>query len=430
MNNRGFMKIRGNKSASGPIMKIGNPIGSMQIEIDVNLDPFVQQMAFGVQTESGWKPTSKVDFNKKSKKVPMSFELQKLNILTKELKEAEARVFGGEKISQALKRRFESQLLNKILSINSVLSESSGDGLVLYMYQKKEEMELAQSMFIEIGEHVLEYIVNVQASCREEYFRTLKLIFLRHELDINNMAFDKSYNTLLSKNPQKLVISGSKYLIFQEKVKEGCAYQKLLYRTLELVFKSYESISLAENEKDFCDFFLAVAYFRIPEFREHLLKIFREREWASFPELKLIDHYIEGKAPSAPDHKEYSSHFDWDESFFKFLLSSEKGKENKKKIIAIIEQKQWNQRFITDDSSFCSFVSNWGQYVEQTLVMKEQIPWIQLPGFILLLHGIIFVMKNKKPHQYSEELIMATTSLLKNNKLLNVFILVLFRNTP
>ena len=89
------------------------------------------------------------------------------------------------------------------------------------------------------------------------------------------MGFDDSYNELLKVGAKTNIgfqqNNKEKIKTLDLKIKVAFNYQNLLYNCLRKVLANLHLKILNENEKKFTENFVALAYFRIPEFRAKLL---------------------------------------------------------------------------------------------------------------------------------------------------------------
>ena len=95
----------------------------------------------------------------------------------------------------------------------------------------------------------------------------------------------------------------------------------------------------------------------------------------------------------------------------------------------ILEDRIWQNRVKKRGVAFFFFLDNWAKHVNKTVVTKEHVPWQDLPGYTILIKAMLVGLKTRDVRAYPEALISASTSLLKNDKLLNIFISILYKKT-
>jgi len=74
-------------------------------------------------------------------------------------------------------------------------------------------------------------------------------------------------------------------------------------------------------------------------------------------------------------------------------------------------------------------LEQWAHHVNKTVVIKEHVPWQDLPGYGTLIKAFLIELKTKDVRKYPEALINASKALLKNEKLLNIFVVVVYKKT-
>ena len=73
-------------------------------------------------------------------------------------------------------------------------------------------------------------------------------------------------------------------------------------------------------------------------------------------------------------------------------------------------------------------VKQWAIYVKKTLVSCN-ISWKDVPGYKSILKAILLEMKERDIALYPEAMKETTCALLSNEKLLNVFVTIVFKKT-
>lgn len=73
-------------------------------------------------------------------------------------------------------------------------------------------------------------------------------------------------------------------------------------------------------------------------------------------------------------------------------------------------------------------MKQWAIYVKNTLV-SNNVNWKDVPGYTKIIKAIILEMKEREIQFYPEALKEATCALLANEKLVNVFVVIVFSKT-
>ena len=142
------------------------------------------------------------------------------------------------------------------------------------------------------------------------------------------MGFDvETYDTLMenasktSFKNQGIVKGTVDVKNVKQKMKVATSYQTFLYQTLDKVLKILNHKGLIDKERDFVETFCAVAYFRIPEFREKLLNCFDDAsdEGIKVTEWRGTDWLLDGETDDRRKNQQIISLFDWDKVFYYYL---------------------------------------------------------------------------------------------------------------
>lgn len=89
---------------------------------------------------------------------------------------------------------------------------------------------------------------------------------------------------------------------------------------------------------------------------------------------------------------------------------------------------KWKSRLQKRGVAFFLIVKNWAIYVKNILV-NSNVSWKDVPGYKSILKAILLEMKERDIALYPEALKETTCALLYNEKLLNVFVTIVFKKT-
>ena len=89
----------------------------------------------------------------------------------------------------------------------------------------------------------------------------------------------------------------------------------------------------------------------------------------------------------------------------------------------------WEERMQKRGGAFFAFVRYWVAYVETITINSKHIMWRYFPGYQKILLSYFAEMKLRPLNHYTEPMKKASGSLLANEKLLNPFMLIIFRKT-
>ena len=73
-------------------------------------------------------------------------------------------------------------------------------------------------------------------------------------------------------------------------------------------------------------------------------------------------------------------------------------------------------------------ISKWAEIVKQTVV-RDDISWYNVPDYEIILKIIISELAERPVSKYPEALVTATTKMLHNQRLLSMFVKIIFKRT-
>lgn len=129
-----------------------------------------------------------------------------------------------------------------------------------FFYNTTKDLLNAQLLLIELGEHCVSIVDKIDYGLRGYIYNILTLLFLRGEFCIENLRFKKS---------SKDNVNAQSSLDCKQKI--GLKYQMVLYEGLKICLEKVNKPGLSDYEKEFMGTFLAIVFFRIPEFRSKFL---------------------------------------------------------------------------------------------------------------------------------------------------------------
>eukprot|EP01017_Pseudomicrothorax_dubius_P027990 TRINITY_DN3285_c0_g1_i9.p1 TRINITY_DN3285_c0_g1~~TRINITY_DN3285_c0_g1_i9.p1 ORF type:complete len:592 (-),score=116.91 TRINITY_DN3285_c0_g1_i9:199-1974(-) len=230
--------------------------------------------------------------------------------------------------------------------------------------------------------------------------------------------------------------SGIDFANFKQKIIVSVSYQNFLYKTLERVLEKLSHKGVEESERNFIEHFLALAYFRVPEFRERLLACLTKGADLNIEEWKLVEQAKEvtasrftGSSTPSSGRTNFLSLFDWDKEFYQYIKNDKKGIEHQTKLMQILSNEDWSKRLAKRGLAYFYFLKEWSDHVYKTLVFKDHIPWQDIPGYRTLVLCFLYALKNRDIRHFPEAMISVSTSLLHNERLFNPFFTIIFKKT-
>lgn len=143
----------------------------------------------------------------------------------------------------------KNEVGNIMNDIINLLKKSFKESSKFYQYTNDIQIIRAQEIMMKLGMEILNMLENLNTEHRNLSFQILELIFERGEFDLSSMSIYK-----LEKNNEKI----------QMKINVSENFIAFLIKTLKFSLMKLARKIADENAKNFVEFFLSVAYFRIP----------------------------------------------------------------------------------------------------------------------------------------------------------------------
>lgn len=314
------------------------------------------------------------------------------------------------------------EAVQNIKKLKEILLQDSS-----FFYQNEAELFQSQNTLIELGTHLLNFADEMDENLRELYYDLLTLLCNREELNLHSMGFDQSnYEYLLNIGSKMSFQKGEskgksviKTLAFKMKI--GLSYQNFLYDSLLMVLYKFTQKAINTNEKNFIENFCALSYFRIPEFRLQFLENFIEQ--TKNKEI-LFDIWYEPKQKPIG-----SSFYDWEKHFHKFLKTSPKGVKHLQEFQRKLDELDWKGNISKKEPLFFSLLKEWSRSAYFQIVLKNHVPWNEIPGYGVLVNALLLELKSKSIVNYNKYLKEASKAMLFNEKLLGIFVMIVYKNT-
>ena len=387
----------------------GNEIGSCEIGISIKNVPLIRQIMCGVLTENGFEINSihlydNILSGKGENTLP-----EAVTKLINAKRNLDNELIKTKNIQAKLNDDISQMLNNLLKEINNLLKETGEIGCLYYGYSSKKDLLTGQNVMLDIGISLLNIIEKVNKENRSLIFDNLKLINERGEFDLNTLSSD----WFTEKNGlEKNKIYAFKFdILIKDKIVEN--FFEFNYKCLKYSLEKLSKGKIIEQDiKDFCIYFVNISYFRIPFFRNKLLqaiskdvtekfeeKIERKligREKISSQEIKNIEDLLE----SDP----INNLLLWENLFYDRLRTSleENNKNEKmendisdkfKKLQNLVEnnnnpEESWEKPFSQRNNIFFGLIEKLVIYIQTKNDSSNDVNWLNIPGFILLLNAI------------------------------------------
>ncbi|CAD8078040.1 unnamed protein product [Paramecium sonneborni] len=383
--------------------------GNLNCNLQVIIPAYLNQQIVGVRTDKGIQQGSSVV---NSGRMPVK-EIQSLSQAGQQLLDVQYKLQNCPSKDLYSKSELKNSQSLYLRTIQDILKKTDKQSIICFEYKSQQDLFNAQKLLIEIASKLLESADQQEESIREEYYILLKQIINRGELGLNQMGF--------SEETEK---TSGKLLKFKTEI--GLNYQSFLYKCLGIVLQKLKQKSLADNERAFVEHFFASAYFKIPEFRTKIINSVQRSDDPQLPEWRSLTIT---KQTDEITNKEFNDLFDWNRHFYEYLVNQPKYDANINKLMEIINQEEWQKRIGKRGIAFFFFLKEWCDLIDISVVVKQNVPYQQLPGYNVLIKAILLEMKAKELKNYPDIMKAAMCSLLNNTSLLNIVIVILFNKT-
>ena len=172
-------------------------------------------------------------------------------------------------------------------------------------------MVKVQSALIDLAKKLIKYSDEVSEHFTEKYYECLTLICKRDELSLNCLGFE-SYDEILIKKAKL-----SK--LHNQKLKVGVSFQGFIYQTFKIIINKLKLKGISNAERNFIEYFCAMAYFCIPEIRQQLLDAFKDSFILLNKDEEMKDTFKYDIKEIQIKNKHFMSLFDWEKDFYRYL---------------------------------------------------------------------------------------------------------------
>lgn len=377
----------------------GKNVGNLTGVVMIEYQPFLQQLFAGVMTEQGMQRAAPVVMSLGNKKAVRSPEytqlvefLNRLNAMNAEYRNHSFRAEEEQMDYETFKFK------DTIESIRKILKKSEKKSSVSWVYSSLEQLMETQALFLDIADALWLKFEGVQGDIERTYCQCFEALFKRGELDLQNIGID-------AKVPDAYI---------SPKATLAGRFHKLLIEVLSYVFDQLENKAISNPKRNFIEFFLAYCYFRIPAFREELIRVLSEDQ---------ADPVFEARSTVIR-----TVLFSWKEEFFDQLERLYPRYQQQQMALTEALRKNWRNKFRSRGIIFFYFVKEWCSYVKKTIVVND-IEWEQIPGYQVIVANFLSQVRERPVRKYPDILLESSVSLLNNPKLLKTFFYAVLEKT-
>ena len=406
-----------NRIYKTPLYNEGIEIGKCEINIDIKNVPLIRQIMCGVMTENGFEINSihLYDNILSGEGNTLPHEVTSL-INTK-------RNFNNELIKQKqiqsnTNREFNITILGYLKDFKKILSKTIEMDCLYYGYSENKDLYSCQNVILDLGLTLLKIIDKLNKDQRNLIFEILKLINDRSEFDLGTL----STRWFKDKNKNENLLNQNKYIFMNDSLIKNKIIEYFIEFNFNCLKYSLEIVSrdklVDPKSSEFAEYFLKMAYFRIPIFRQILLNAISEgvtekidellNEGSNYKNMKRrvnVVNFLE----SDP----INSLLLWEDLFYNKLNSALEDNDKSGKIENEIKDKinkikeyfennnknnslnkdenknDWIILFSQRDYLFFNLIKNLVNYIKSKGEVSDDVNWLNIPGFDLLLNAIV-----------------------------------------
>jgi len=275
-----------------------------------------------------------------------------------------------------------------------------------FFYNSLKDLFKSQLHLLELGTHCVQFADVADYQLRCYYYNILTLLFLRGEFNIENIRFKESLNGEMLDTKKKI----------------GLQFQAILYKALWLSLSKFSMRGLTADQQEFVETFLAVAFFRVPEFRAIILDTLHKDSDVNNEEWKQLAKEEETKNIGI------FNVFNWSGEFYAYLPSCREKSDSEIFLDKVLNLTEWKSRMRNRGVSFFRFVTHWARLVSG-ITASEGIPWQNIPGYTVVIKAVLNEIKDREIISFPEALKEALITLLINENILTALVKIVFQKT-
>lgn len=370
--------------------------------------PLIKQIICGVHTEKGLDIASNYHMVKhnihklcgRDTKDDIPSELKQIaahrnNLLSK--------LMANTSIMQATDSYRETNLQITIIlnELIKVLNVSIKENTLFYAYKNEEDLTKGQQVMLELGLSLQSFLDNLSNEHRVLSFKIIELLLDRAEFGLSSMSIN------ISEKPRDQ---------FTAKLEVCNDFINFMMNTLQYTLEKLSRKVNDDNMKHFIEYFLSVAYFRIPKFRKAFLK-------ASSKDVDL-SHLKEENDENCIPNNPIVSLIDWQNLFYNKLASIKEIKLEEKltEIDQILLKSDWQERMKRRGLGFLFILSRLEKYISRRIVTANNINWTDIPGFKIIIESLVHELKTKQVYSYPKPLLDILLIFINDHCIMNRFL--------
>jgi hypothetical protein len=418
------------KQFSEKIFSLGVEIGSLEGTVSITNIPLIRQIMCGVHTEKGFDISSiHVNLNYNLNSPSGGTMPQELITLSTSANNLLTQVLKFTNLTQHSQTSQETSkfIVRHMTEIKTVLEKSFKESALYYNYKNESDLYKSQKIMLELGINLLKLLESFKVDERVIAFKILTLINSRAEFDLGTVR-----KAWIGSEGGKSSIRDN--ILISDKIIENF----IIFNNMCLDFclqRLAKGKSVDKESKEFVEFFLPIAYFRIPKFRlafiDAITQDFSEKQ-------KDMNQNEDEEVGKFLDLDPINSLILWEIIFYHNLhialrdssVPESEIQDRLRDTQTIIDSSsEWKDRLFKKGMAFYSMIEKLKTYIEIKVVQNISIKWNNIPGFSTIIKVISNELENKNINDYSPHLIESLSLFINDSDIINNFSKIMMHKT-
>ena len=429
----------------------GNQIGKITMTLKIKHIPLIRQIMCGVMTETGFEINSifLYDNTLLSNSQGLPSDLVELINMKKTLESAIANRTQLKSLNQT-EKDFNSQIVKYLNGIKDILGKSIEESCLYYGYASDIDLYQGQAIMLDLGLNILEMIDKLTMEQRTCCFDILKLIHERSEFDLGTLSL--KWFTEIKELGNRTHSEFKDQVLLRNQIIEN--FLRFNNESMRLCLEGVTRGKNIDNEtKTFTYFYLSVAYFRVPKYRDAFTKAILTDINDGEPEEKMLNSTAHSGSISKKNQTKtiddlleqdpINNLILWDNLFYKKLSSSlsRTNIENEineqltdmDEIIScnqLCNRTTWKDRLSKREIIFFGLVRHLTSFVQSKISSNDaDINWLNIPGYDAIISALNHELKTNLVSTYPPQLISLLAIFANNVNIVNSFIFLITHHT-
>ncbi len=444
-----------NRLYSTPLYYEGVEIGKCEIDIDINNVPMIRQIMCGVMTENGFEINSIHLYDNilsgEGNTLP-----NEITCLINTKRNFNNELIKQKQIQTKFNHEFNLTILGYLKDFKKNLSKTIEQDCLYYGYSENKDLYSGQNVILDLGLILIKIIDKLNKDQRNLIYEILKLINERSEFDLGTL----STKWFKDKNTSEGIIAHNKYVFMDDSLLKNKIIENFLEFNYNCLKYSLETINRGKmvdpQSLEFAEFFVKVAYFRIPFFRQVLLNAISTNVDEKIEELLYqgcnyrnmkrrvtrvtVANFLESdpinslllwegmfynKLNCALEENDRNAKIENEikEKITKIKDFIEINNNNNNNVLAKDENKtEWKELFSQRDYLFFDLIKNVVNYIKSKSEANSDVNWMNIVGFDVLFNAFVHEIHARPVKSFPQQFKDNFKLFINNPDLTNVLL--------